>query len=409
MTEIAATRDSTRERYINSAFKALLYLLSFFIPLAKAVEGPAYAICLVLFCANVFLVRYTFNKAARTYYYILLTYLFVVALSLVFAPDFADNLSTLKQQCMLLLGVVIIEKISSTTHAYRYLWSYVAGASLLATIGIYQGLVMHVERPPTLMHPIFGGELMLFAVIISISLLFDKATTRTKTILPLLLLLNLWAIYLNGTRSVWLALVLILLFFPFICIKNTKIITALILGCLIVFSILLYNTNMVQQRLQAIKSDLALYKNSKADSSIGLRFEMWKASGRMFMKNPILGVGAGRWRTEMQDMISRNEAPLIIQEFNHTHSIYFDALSTKGVVGLLSLIVLLLYPVVFAWKRHNAGARFFANVVILMGLSFLILGLTETVVKTHLPFMAYITINAIALAVLVRSRPEHAQ
>ncbi len=408
-TEIAATRDSTRERYINNAFKVLLYLLTFSIPLAKAVEGPAYAICLVLFCANVILVSYTFNKAARTYYYIVLIYLFVVALSLVFAPDFADNLSTLKQQCMLLMGIVIIEKVSSTTHAYRYLWSYVAGASLLATIGIYQGLIMHVERPPTLMHPIFGGELMLFAVVIIIAFMFDKIPSKLKAALSVLLLLLLCAIYFNGTRSVWLTLALITLMFPFVCVKSTKFTTALFLVCLVVSGIVLSNTKMVQDRLQVTKNDLTLYANSNIDNSIGTRFEMWKASSKMFLKSPIFGVGAGRWSKEMKEMVSRHEAPQLSLEYNHTHSIYFDALSTKGALGLVSLVALLLYPIIFAWRGHGDEFQVFRNIVILMGISFLVVGLTETVVKTHMPFIAYITINAVALAVLVRSRTERSR
>ncbi len=142
------------------------------------------------------------------------------------------------------------------------------------------------------------------------------------------------------------------------------------------------------------------YRYTLPDTSIGQRLKMWAVAWRLFLGAPVTGVGSGAYQAATHDLVASGAVPEDIGDFDHPHSDYFDALSGRGLVGLLALLLLLGVP---AWlytrnldsrDPHCMGAAL-AGVLVIAG--FAIFGLTETMFTHSVTIGWYVIMTAIFL------------
>ncbi len=387
--------------YIAKAFPFLFLILCFTMPFAKAIAGPVYVTCIVLFVIQMFF-RKEYQTEVSKYYLAMLLYLLVIALSLTYTSDFLEGLGILKQQCIVILGVILIERIPSIEAAQRCLYAYTAGGTVLALIAACQGLFLKITRPPTIWQWVHGGNLLLISSVVLIALLISEKNLMIRIANMFMLAIHGVALYLNGTRGAWVALAAVILIVPFvyrsICVRKRLI----YLASVSVIVLVACNGNFFHDKILEARNDIIAYSSSNSVTSLGARFEMWKASSLMFRENPMLGVGAGGWENELKKMVGQHKAPTFIQQFNQTHSNYLDALSTRGLVGLASLLILIACPLYYAIKSSAFENALFRNVIIFVSVAFLISGLTETLVRIRFVFMSYAAVTGIGLAALIR-------
>jgi len=81
------------------------------------------------------------------------------------------------------------------------------------------------------------------------------------------------------------------------------------------------------------------------ESTADLRIEFWTIAWRMFLANPVIGVGPGNYRWNIGDYQSAEQ----LEKFGHpltasvvVHSTYFEILAELGLVGMLLFLILLL-------------------------------------------------------------------
>ncbi|HVC28664.1 MAG TPA: O-antigen ligase family protein [Gammaproteobacteria bacterium] len=86
------------------------------------------------------------------------------------------------------------------------------------------------------------------------------------------------------------------------------------------------------------------YSLSIADTSVGKRIEMWRAGWRLFLTHPVLGVGTGAYKVKTNELIQTGQVAPFIATYDHPHNDYVDALSSRGILGILALLVILLVP-----------------------------------------------------------------
>ena len=87
-----------------------------------------------------------------------------------------------------------------------------------------------------------------------------------------------------------------------------------------------------------------------SDSSLGVRFIMWKATMVMIKANPVTGVGAGAWEA-MQPLYQVEGAQL--ETDYYVHNEILQLLAEYGLTGLLFLLALLGYLLYAAWKTFR--------------------------------------------------------
>jgi len=118
-----------------------------------------------------------------------------------------------------------------------------------------------------------------------------------------------------------------------------------------------------------------------AHASVAERLQMWSVAWDMFRHAPLLGVGTGAYMTEARQRVEANTAPPVVAVYDHPHNEYLDALSSRGLLGLLALLLFLGVP---AWLfscglRSPDPVRMGACLAgLMLPVGFALFGLTET-------------------------------
>jgi O-antigen ligase len=228
-------------------------------------------------------------------------------------------------------------------------WGCAAGAILAGGWAAWSvlrtGLTDTARFSNTFTNPIpFGDTALLLAFLSLFTLGWDRdAHARHSplalTIKGLGLLAGGYVSYLSGTRGGWLAIpvFVVLLGFQFHWFTHWKRIV-LALAVVALGAVALFSTSLVEQRVGAASADLTELQQGNTDTAVGLRYELWKASWRLYTEHPVFGVGKGHLERALADLASRGRTtPDIINE--RAHSDFFSTIAEMGTIGLACLLL----------------------------------------------------------------------
>ncbi|MBT0654218.1 O-antigen ligase family protein [Geobacter luticola] len=326
-----------------------------------------------------------------------LQYLFIIALSLAYTHDMDFGYRAIRFCSIALVALILVEKLPSRPMAQRILHAFIAGGTVLSLIISYEGMVKHIVRPSHVWMGVHAGNLLLFSLVATVSLLLE-ADSRRKIAYAGAMTVQLFAFYLNGTRGAWIAFALILACIPFLVLKLRTLWKVAYIAAVVLAMSLVTRGTYFQTKLHEAVTDVRQYGEGVSDTSLGGRFEMWKASSRMFMEHPLIGVGAGDWVDEFQKITRQSKASAFLMQFNQPHSIYLEALSTRGLVGMASLLLFIGYPAIYVWRRKGRETAVFRSVVLFSTLAMLISGLTDTLTNVRFVFMAYCILIGVGMS-----------
>jgi O-antigen ligase len=142
----------------------------------------------------------------------------------------------------------------------------------------------------------FGDTALLLGFLSVFTLGWDKPRNWLVFGLRLLALVGGgYASYLSGSRGGWLAVpvfvVLLGMQYQWYAHKKRLLITTL---AIVIGAGALLSTERVQKRLGEVTNDVSMMHQGEDYTSVGLRFQLWNASGLIFMHHPVYGVGKGR-------------------------------------------------------------------------------------------------------------------
>ena len=83
------------------------------------------------------------------------------------------------------------------------------------------------------------------------------------------------------------------------------------------------------------------------DGSLGVRFIMWKATGRIIHERPLSGVGAGSWEADIP--LYQSEGSQLETDY-YVHNEFLQLLAEYGLVGWIFLLLLFAYLLRAAWQ-----------------------------------------------------------
>jgi len=177
----------------------------------------------------------------------------------------------------------------------------------------------------------FAGVLAQLTVFYA-STLIARIGMRERFLYGAAVALQTAALLLTMTRGAWLAAVaglaaLVLL----VRSRRLLAIAAGLVVVLVVFSFIYANDTGRTISIQALFS-------SSPDRNVHTRIELWKTAWRLFVANPILGVGMGDYSIEAAKMLAGTEGVLTVSD---SHNVPLHILATRGLVGFL--------PFVFFW------------------------------------------------------------
>lgn len=225
-----------------------------------------------------------------------------------------------------------------------------------------------------------------------------------------------FAIISSGARTAWISLPLIFII-PFILSPITTKIKLTISGLIVLISIVIYQIPYVNNRINLINDEIMQYTTStelddsvRSVTSIGLRLELWKASWEVFLSNPVFGVGPGNFKSYMQDHNYgfRGRYHKEISVHKNAHNLYFKALSERGSLGFITVLLILGLPsLLYISNIHKANlidTQVYAITGLLIIVVFALGGLTiGSLHKTDLSIF-YVFSTAIFSGLLLSSK-----
>ena len=137
------------------------------------------------------------------------------------------------------------------------------------------------------------------------------------------------------------------------CILNSprkkQALFALVIGALLVFMV----------AGPKYWEDMGTITDTK-EATVDLRLELWTIAGRMFVYNPLLGVGPGNFRWNAGNYQSDEQLKKIGHVLTNSvvvHSTYFEILSEQGLIGAV-LFVTILFRTFKDLRRIRSGESF---------------------------------------------------
>jgi O-antigen ligase len=256
----------------------------------------------------------------------------------------------------------------------------------------------------------FGDTALLLGFLSVFTLGWD--TPRNWLVFGLRLLALLgggYASYLSGSRGGWLAVpvfvVLLGMQYRWYAHKRRLLITTV---AIVIAATALFSTERVRNRLGEVTSDVSMLHQGDDYTSVGLRFQLWNASGLIFMHHPVYGVGKGRLVDELGLLAKRGEVKAeIVNE--RAHSDFFSTLAEMGAIGVICLLSFYYGISVYFWRHrlsNDAVIRAAAYAGLGVATSTVIFGLTIDVLVPIMVTVLLALLVATFLAVIDSRKRE---
>ncbi|WP_252107303.1 MULTISPECIES: O-antigen ligase family protein [unclassified Halomonas] len=300
-----------------------------------------------------------------------------------------------------LLAIPVLLLILHYPPLLSWLWGGLAlGAIGAGSWALWQNLVLNVERADGFVHVIQFGNLSMLMGVFSLAGLGWALGRRGRALWFALLLagacLGMLGSLLSGSRGGWIGL-------PFIAFvlyrsygRGFSLKTrAVAVGLILAIAAIMYVTPQtgVQERIQAGINDVTQYVGGgDRDTSLGLRFQMWRGAGLLIAKHPVLGWGDTGYVQAMQALGESGQINPAAAGFDHAHNDFIDATAKRGVVGLTILLALYLVPMrLFAsgLSHENYRVRSIAVAGTLLPVAYIDFGLSQTFMAHNSGAMFY--------------------
>ncbi|HET7569041.1 MAG TPA: O-antigen ligase family protein [Gammaproteobacteria bacterium] len=135
------------------------------------------------------------------------------------------------------------------------------------------------------------------------------------------------------------------------------------------------------------------YRYFYTATSVGARLAMWGVAWDIFTNHWIAGVGTGAYRAAAAMRVDEGLAAPVTATYDHPHNQYLNALASRGIIGMIELLLLLGVPAyLFAGRlgARDAAVRrcAYAGMIVISG--FAIFGMTETIFNHSLIIDYYV-------------------
>jgi O-antigen ligase len=293
-------------------------------------------------------------------------------------------------------------------------WGAAFGALAACGIVLVRWLALGVDRVhvPGINAIPFGNLSLVLGVL---SLVWALRLSQMPLLFGVAALAGLVVSLLSGTRGGWVTLpvvALVLLLCQGEEIRRLWSARPLRTRLLAVAGVVLVAAFAVWQALPravALVEDLRGYLHQGVTrTSVGLRLDMWHAAWALFLQKPLLGWGEGAMMPELRRLIAAGELNEQARYFGfQLHSDVLDTLARRGLLGLITLLLMYAVPLAGFVRRLKCGdveVRMFALAGTLVVLMFAGFGLTQSQFRDERSFAAYLVL-VVTCWVLMRPKP----
>ncbi|AEF53570.1 O-antigen ligase family protein [Marinomonas posidonica] len=230
-------------------------------------------------------------------------------------------------------------------------YGVVIGAISAAILGVYERMYLGLGRAHGNEHPIMFGNIAMMLGMLSFvcALYFYSKKSIVWTVLSSLgCVCGVAASVMSASRGGWVALPLVGLFLLWNSrfLLGKKRLLKIALSILVAFfTVYFVPQTGVEGRINQALNDITRYDQGiDKNSSVGLRFEMWKGAIKMFEASPMVGVGEYGSYSFKQGLIRDGVVSEKVLMFSHAHNEYLNSLGLTGILGFIALMLVYLVP-----------------------------------------------------------------
>ncbi|MGO3407770.1 O-antigen ligase family protein [Marinomonas sp.] len=391
----------------KSAFSTLIWFLvaMTFVGAVGIPKGFNYSISLIFICTigyfivNFKAVRSIGNRDDKKLFFSFLAF----AVSVIFINSLHDfKIKHLDYPIRFILSLPVLLLLLKIKSRKEFIWyGSMLGAILAFLLALYQRFELGIARANGKEVAImFGDTAMMLGLLSFAATLYFLSRKQFFWVCVSVLAgaSGVGASILSGTRGGWIAFPLLALFLLWNGrgLFSRKAIFRISIGVVLSVALVVYFPQTgVQHRINQAVSNITQYSNdSNKNTSVGLRFDMWKAAWYMFEQSPIIGVGTdGAYKAKQMYIEDGLVDPAILQ-FNHAHNEYMTSLSLRGAIGLFFLMIVYLVPLRLCLKKmreyeHDWRVKSYAIAGAIVPMSYMDFALTQAMFNHNIGVMMY--------------------
>ena len=206
-----------------------------------------------------------------------------------------------------------------------------------------------LKYPGPRVSSLFGDELILgsfiarmLPVLIGLMFIFNFSNDR-KFIFCILILASLFLVLISGERTAFFLTLLLLVLMSVLVYENKKILRKIIFFSFACCILIIAFSSSIKERVVNVTLEKILASKNQENKYYIIskqHHEHYVSGVRMFLNNPISGVGVKNFR------VFCSEKEYYISDYTcspHPHSTYIQLLSETGIIGFLIVLICFIY------------------------------------------------------------------
>lgn len=309
-----------------------------------------------------------------------------------------------------LLGPCTAAALQLRVTAFRHLqWGLIAGALISMVRVVYLNRLGARAAEIGVLNTIPFSDISLMLGFLSmLSLGWSITGSRMESGLKILgFAAGVVASFVSGSRGGWVAIPILALICG-IALRACQSGNApplsrqgWLIRCVGVVVLLAVGVRIGAARVGQALADIRDYLHGNVDTSIGTRFEVWRASWMALRDHPLLGVGFDGFKPAVAHYVQAGRVSTSLIGLPHSHNELLFALASGGLAGGLALLAVYLLPLIYfcqAMRSLDRETRCAAGMGATIVAGYAISGLTETFFIISMNTAIYVFLVGVLLA-----------
>ena len=316
----------------------------------------------------------------KVFSWITFGYFSTMLLSILIADGLNAEFHHLARKLHFLLAPLIALAIFKIDLPLKYLLLSIKAGLIIIGIIVITQFLLGANRPSGMINANIFGDIAVAMLFLSIVQVFNE-NTKEQIITFIAVIAGVSAIFLSGSRGSWLSFIILSIIFIFLIYRpflkgENKRKLFLVLFFSVLFGFIGTQTDAGKKITDAIVNIQSWDGGDQTYTSSGIRMEMWSSSLKAAAKSPWFGYGYRNSNLEVSKYVDSHHKT--IAAFTHLHNEYLTNLIAGGILGLLSMLMLIFVPVVIFYKNlKNKDTYYYATMGILLCFGFATFGFTH--------------------------------
>jgi len=316
----------------------------------------------------------------KVFSWITVGYFFIMLLSILIADGFDARFVSLGRKAHFLLAPLIALSIYQIDLPFKNILLALKAGLIIIGIVVMVQFLLGSSRPSGMINANIFGDIAVAMLFLSIVQVFNEKP-KEQIITFIAAIAGVVVIFLSGSRGSWLSFIILSITFILLVYKpflmgNKKNQLFLVLFFSVLFGFIGTQTDAGKKITNAVVNIQNWDNGDQTYTSSGIRMEMWESSLEAAKNSPWFGYGYRNSNKEVSKYVDSHNHT--VAAFTHLHNEYLTTLLAGGLLGLVSLLVMLFAPIVFFYKNlKNQKTYYYASAGILLSIGYATFGFTH--------------------------------